>query len=383
MPVFLLRIESRPRVGEAVKAGKLAADHLRPKDAGRMPDDNKRGDNDGSEEGADSGNLHPFAKFLRLVGRGPTLSRSLTIEEAEEAMTAILAGSAEPMQIGALFLLLRYRKETPEELAGFVRAAQRWWRPPPSPAAEIDWPSYADRHKQLPYFILGALLLAEQGVKIAMHGLAGVGDATTPRVLQALGIDASSSVEDATRRIQRTGFAYLPIERFCPPLLRLFAMRPILGLRTPANSFCRELNPLAAPAQLQGVFHPTYIATHQEAARFLKQPKAAIFKGGGGEAQINPEKPCRVGLVAGETLSEESWPPLLAGERHGWRDEPLDPRAVLALWRGEREPAGPTAAVIGTVAIALKLLGRAATQEAALEEARALWAARPRTKYGR
>ncbi|MGH6879912.1 MAG: glycosyl transferase family protein [Hypericibacter sp.] len=348
-----------------------------------MPDDNKRSDGDSGEDGGTADTLHPFAKFLRLVGRGPTLSRSLTIDEAEEAMTAILAGSAEPMQIGALFLLLRNRKETPEELAGFVRAAQRWWKLPDEAAAEIDWPSYADRHKQLPYFILSALLLAEQGIKIAMHGLAGVGEATTPRVLQALGIEAANSVEDAARRIQRSGFAYLPIERFCPPLLRLFAMRPILGLRTPANSFCRELNPLAATAQLQGVFHPTYIVTHQEAARFLKQPKAAIFKGGGGEAQINPEKPCRVGLVEGEALTEETWPPLLAGERHGWRDEPLDPRAVLALWRGEAAPAGPTAAVIGTVAIALKLLGRAPTQEAALDQARAMWKGRAKGKYGR
>jgi anthranilate phosphoribosyltransferase len=350
-------------------------------------DDDKSADRnepgDGGDEGGATDSSHPFAKFLRLVGRGPSLSRSLDVGEAEEAMTAILAGSAEPMQIGALFLLLRYRKETPEELAGFVRAAQRWWRIPDSPTADIDWPSYADRHKQLPYFILSALLLAEQGIRVSMHGLAGVGEATTPRVLQTLGIEASTSVEDAARRIARARFAYLPLERFCPPLLRLFAMRPILGLRTPANSFCRELNPLNAPAQLQGVFHPTYIATHQEAARFLKQPKAAIFKGGGGEAQINPEKPCHVGLVEGESLAEESWAPLSAGERHPWRDEPLDPAGVAALWRGERTAEGAVAAVIGTAAIALKLIGKAPTQETALTMARELWAGRPKGKYGR
>ena len=348
-----------------------------------MPDDDQHRESGGGEESADSATLHPFARYLRLIGRGPSLSRPLTMAESQEAMTAILAGSAEPMQVGALFLLLRYRKETPEELAGFVRAAQRWWRPPPSPAAEIDWPSYADRHKQLPYFILSALLLAEAGIGIAMHGLTGVGDATTPRVLRALGIEPASSIEDAARRVARERFAYLPIDRFCPPLLRLFAMRPVLGLRTPANSFCRELNPLAAPAQLQGVFHPTYIATHQEAARFLKQPKAAIFKGGGGEAQINPEKPCRVGLVEGERLAEETWAPLTPGERHPWREEPLDPAAVVALWRGEREAAAPAAAVIGTAAIALKLIGRAATQEAALDQARALWKGRSKGKHGR
>lgn len=326
---------------------------------------------------------HPFARFLRTVGRGPALSRPLTIEEAEAAMAAILHGRAEPTQVGALFLLLRYRKETPEELAGFTRAARAWWPPLASPGADLDWPSYADRHKQLPYFLLAALLLAENGLGVAVHGLAGVGAATTPAVLAALGVEPARSVEDAAERVRRKSLAYLPLEAFCPPLLRLFALRPILGLRTPANSFCRELNPLATPAQLQGVFHPTYIATHQTAARLLGQPKAAIFKGGGGEVQINPEKPCRVGLVEGDRLGEETWPALTPGHRHPWREEPLEPRTVVALWQGKIEAPGPEAAVIGTAAVALKLAGRASSAEAALMQARALWTARPKGKYGR
>ena len=34
---------------------------------------------------------HPFARFINILGRGKTLTRSLTIEEAEEAMAMILA----------------------------------------------------------------------------------------------------------------------------------------------------------------------------------------------------------------------------------------------------------------------------------------------------
>ena len=29
---------------------------------------------------------HPFARFINILGRGKTLTRSLTLEEAEEAM---------------------------------------------------------------------------------------------------------------------------------------------------------------------------------------------------------------------------------------------------------------------------------------------------------
>ncbi|MCP4329667.1 MAG: glycosyl transferase family protein [Alphaproteobacteria bacterium] len=325
---------------------------------------------------------HPFAGFLRTIGRGPKLSRPLTEDEAEQAMALILAGAVEPAQIGALFLLLRFRAETPAELAGFVRAARSTLPDRAGLTADLDWPSYADRHKQLPYFVLAALLLAESGVRVAMHGIASVGTATTPAVLSALGIAPSANLTDAARALDRDCFAYLPIEHLHPPLAGLFTLRPVLGVRSPANTFARDLNPLAAAAQIQGVFHPTYIPTHQDTVRLLGQPRAAIFKGGGGEAQRNPEKTCRVGRVDGDILGEEEWPAMTADRPHRWRDEDLDPGAVVELWRGTRHSAGPEAAIIGTAAIALRLLDPACDQQSALAKAEMLWRDRPKTKYG-
>ena len=40
-------------------------------------------------------------------------------------------------------------------------------------------------------------------------------------------------------------------------------LKPILGLRSPAHSFDRMLNPFAAPCLLQGVFHPPYMKLHR------------------------------------------------------------------------------------------------------------------------
>ncbi len=67
---------------------------------------------------------HPFAKHVRVLGRGRTLSRALTLEEAEDAMAMILRGEALPEQIGAFMMLLRVKEETPEEIAGFVRGTR-------------------------------------------------------------------------------------------------------------------------------------------------------------------------------------------------------------------------------------------------------------------
>src|SRR5262245_46706883 len=325
---------------------------------------------------------HPFAEVIRTIGRGTTLSRPLTEAEAETAMEMILSGNVEPVQLGAFLLLLRYRGETPPELAGFVRATRRRLRSMPDAEVDLDWPSYADRHKQLPYFLLSALLLAANGVRIAMHGIDGVGDATTPKVLKVLGLVPATSAAVAEAQLRDRSFTYLPLQLISPEMRSLFELRPILGVRSPANSLCRELNPAGARYQLQGVFHPTYLPSHSETAKMLGQPHAAIFKGGGGEIQRNPEKACRVAMVDDGVIAEETWEAMNSAERHPWRDEPLDPHRVGALWRGELAAPGPEAAVVGTTAIALKLLGRTPTQTEATDLAREMWQNRPRQAYG-
>ena len=325
---------------------------------------------------------HPFAGFLRTIGRGATLGRPLDEAEAEQAMAMILLdGAIEPVQLGAFLLLLRYRTETPAELAGLVRAARARIAAPAGVAVDLDWPSYADRHQQLPYFLLAGLLLAANGVRVLMHGIAGEGPATTPAALAALRVPISPTMADAAHRLAAAGFAYLPLRVLCPELEALFHLRPLLGLRSPVNSLARELNPLGAPHQIQGVFHPTYLPLHQQTAQRLAQPHAVVFKGGGGEAQRHPGKPCRTVAVDLGTPGETIWPALTEGDQHPWRKEPLEPARLAALWCGEWQAPGPIAAVVGTAAMALKLLGRASTVEEAEADARRLWAERPRDRY--
>ena len=87
---------------------------------------------------------HPFARFIAVLGRGKSLTRALTLAEAEDAMAMILAGRARPEQIGAFLMLLRVKEETGDEIAGFVRAV-RATLPAPAIRADLDWPSYAGK----------------------------------------------------------------------------------------------------------------------------------------------------------------------------------------------------------------------------------------------
>ena len=320
---------------------------------------------------------HPFAHFVRILGKGPRLSRPLTQEECRDAAAMILAGDVTPEQLGAFFCLLRVKTETPEELAGFAQAI-RATLPQASVPVDLDWPSYAGKARRAPLFILAALLLAAHGVTVAMHGAEGhtAGRVFTEDALHALGISPAADLRRAALDLAQYNFAYIPMGLFHPRLDSLMELKWLLGLRSPLHSVIRHLNPFDAPASLISVFHPNYRAVHRDAARLLGQKNLACFKGDGGEVERRVEKPCQVeGLLNGEPFEEE-WAALLETSPS---ESDLDPTFLAALWLGETEDPVAETIVAGTAAIALKLCGRADTAPEAEELAKRWWADRPRT----
>jgi anthranilate phosphoribosyltransferase len=323
---------------------------------------------------------HPFARFIAILGRGKSLSRALTLAEAEEAMAMILSGRARPEQIGAFLMLLRVKEETGEEVAGFVRAVRATLAKPPV-RADLDWPTYAGKRRRLPWFLLAALTLADAGWRVAMHGLEGhtAGRLYAREAIGRLGLPIGASLEEGARLIEARNFVYLPLESFSPPLADLFALRAILGLRSPVHTLARLVNPFDAPASIQSVFHPGYMTIHSEAALRLGQARMTVFRGEGGEAERRPSKPCETLTVADGQAGETRWPPLLDDPRAA-PDENLDLDRLAALWRGEAQDEYATAAVVGTIAIALATLGVEREPAAAERRAAELWRARDRAR---
>lgn len=294
----------------------------------------------------------------------------------------ILAGQVLPEQLGAFLMLLRVKEESPEEIAGFVRAARASFEVPAgAPKVDLDWSSYAGKGRQLPWFILAALVLARNGWRVFMHGL----DAQTPgrvytgAALEALGVPVSNSLEDAARRLAETNFAYMPIDALSPRIADMLGLRPILGLRSPVHTFARMLNPFGAPCLLQGVFHPGYLKIHRGAGVLLEQPRLAVFRGDGGEIERRPSKPCDVMMAIDGELLDERWPPMVNEPRQA-PDGAMELDRLIALWRGEIEDDYGEAAVVGTLAIALRTLGAAANVAEAQSRAEALWRARDRSR---
>jgi anthranilate phosphoribosyltransferase len=212
-----------------------------------------------------------------------------------------------------------------------------------------------------------------------MHGGEGhtEGRIYTSEVLAHLGIPVAGSFEEAAVHLEQRNFAYMTLEHVSPELGRLLSLRPILGLRSPVHTLGRMLNPFAAPAMLQGIFHPGYMEIHQKAARLLGQPRMAVFRGEGGEIERRPNKPCETLTVQDGTLAEERWGALLPEPRQG-AEEDMNLGRLAALWRGDITDEYGEAAIWGTIAIALKTMGHAASQEDAQILAQNMWAERDR-----
>ncbi len=311
-------------------------------------------------------NDHPFAEFIRILGKGKKGSRPLTQDEAYRAMKMIMSSQVEDIQLGAFLMLMRVKEETPEELAGFVNAARESFQDNMSiTQVDLDWSSYAGKRRHLPWFLLATLLLAKNGIKVFMHGAEGHSENRiyTRNVLKILGIDYATSLQQSTEQLQQYHFSYLSLEYICPRLYELINLRPLMGLRSPVHTLVRLLNPFNAEYTIQGIFHPGYRQLHQQAALLLNQPHMAVLKGEGGETERNPDMDCLVQSVHHQQLSEEHWPALFS-RRHIKADR-LDPQQLALLWQGKITDEFAEATVIGTTAIALKLLGKAASQQQA------------------
>ncbi|QDC10726.1 glycosyl transferase family protein [Oceanicola sp. D3] len=300
-----------------------------------------------------------FAPYVRILGRGPGRSRSLTQEEAREAMALILSGEAAPEAVGALLMLMRFRGETAGEVAGFVEAARATLAPWPGAAPALDWPSYAaGRTRGLPWFLLSARLVAQAGAPVLLHGWNShqKAAASVRAALPAAGIAEAGSMEEASEVIARDGIAYLPLEAFAPRLLELLRLRDVLGLRSAVNTVLRVLNPARAPAAVQGVFHPPYRDLQADACDLLGQPAMTVLKGGGGEFERHPSKEIALFGTRGGTRWEAS-APALEEETRRLADEAPDPSDLARLWRGESEDDFARAIVLGTAELALETCG--------------------------
>ncbi len=324
-------------------------------------------------------NEHAFAPFIKILGKGKKGSRSLTQEEACAAFGMILRNEAEPVQVGAFLMLLRVKEESAEELAGFVQAVRKELQNPADIVVDLDWPSYAGKRKHLPWFILSALLLAQNNIRVFMHGSAGhtTGRIYTESCFRSLGLPVAENWQQVQQAINQCSLCFFPLRHWCEPLQQLIDLRSAFGLRSPVHTLIRLVNPLASPTSLQSIFHPAYAESHSQAAQILGQHNALVIKGDGGEFERRPEADCKLFLLHNQQPLRETWPRRFERE-HNTEEEIMDPERLLHLWRGTVQDKYAETAVIDTAALALRAMNRVQDADHAIQLAAQWWQNRNR-----
>ncbi|WOD06979.1 glycosyl transferase family protein [Marinomonas sp. GJ51-6] len=277
-----------------------------------------------------------FTQYVRILGRGKKGSRSLTTEEADHAMSLILNGKVEPEQLGAFWMLIRIREETVEETVGFTEATRQFLseKDPLEFKVDLDWPAYAGKRNELPWFLLAALALANYGQKVVMHGHAFEGEERifVDEAIKRLGLSISHTRQEVKQKVDETGFAYISLENIDSTLSDMMNLKYTLGLRSPVNTVVRMMNPFQADHSVHGVFHRGYDVLHISACEQLNDPSVLVFRGGNGEAEVNPEREVTLWKWQKGVASWTSWPK--AEKEHKRLKHNLDLTRLTDHWSG-------------------------------------------------
>jgi anthranilate phosphoribosyltransferase len=238
--------------------------------------------------------------------------RALTRDEAEAAMTSVMAGEATPAQLGALIAVLHVRGETPDEIAGFASAMR-------SHAVHVSVRDGAidvvgtggDHSNSINISTLASLVTAGAGARVAKHGNRAASSACgSADVLEALGVKIDLGPAGVAGCVEEVGIGFMFAPRYHPAMRHAGPVRRELGIRTVFNLLGPLANPAGVRRYVLGVASAPIGETMAKALAELAVVHAVVVHGSDGLDEISPTAETRVweirrGDVRASTLRPE------------------------------------------------------------------------------
>ena len=222
-----------------------------------------------------------ISQYIKEIGRGKDGARPLSREKASDLLGQVLDGTVTDLEIGAFCLAMRIKGETPAEMAGFLDAVRsRMNLIPDGGSSVVVLPSYNGARKLPLLTPLLGLLLAREGVAVLIHGTPTENSRIfISEVLEALQIRAQETIE----YIASGTVAFVPTDVLCPALKRLLDVRRVVGLRNPAHSLVKLMNPCQGKALVVSSYtHPEYAVSMAQTFE-LTHTNALLLRGTEGE----------------------------------------------------------------------------------------------------
>ena len=310
------------------------------------------------------------AQYIKEIGRGRDNARALSRDDACLIWGALLDGRIADLEVGAILMAMRIKGEAVEEIAGFLDATvPRGLRLPMPRDAQgcesipVVIPSYNGARNMPNLTPLLACLLARAGVPVLVHGKTATpaskadrealrsahafdapaysqnaGSTPAPRVTSAeifetMGLPVCRQVEDACAQVARGEPVFMSITDLNPPLARVLALRRLMGVRSPAHTLVKLLQPFDGRAvRLASFTHPEYHATLSAYfTQFEQAGDLLLMRATEGEPVANARRPATI-----ERFHEGVASVAVQGESGVVRTLPLIPEsrdaASTAVW---------------------------------------------------
>ena len=233
-----------------------------------------------------------ISAYLKDIGRGAQGARALSRTQAADLLGQVLDGQCSDLEVGAFCVAMRIKGETPVEMAGFLDAIDaRIAKLPASDRPVVVLPSYNGARKLPVLTPLLAWMLARKGLPVLIHGTPTENArVTSEQVLATAGLlprQPHERINCGRTHFVRTG-------DLLPGLQRLLDVRRTIGLRNPAHSLVKLMNPIDGPALVVGSYtHPEY-AESMAATIALTGTHAMLLRGTEGEPVADPRRTPRM-----------------------------------------------------------------------------------------
>jgi anthranilate phosphoribosyltransferase len=251
--------------------------------------------------------------------------QSMSADLAESVFEALLTGSFDEAQIGALLGLIQGRGVSVDELVGAARVMRRHVTPvptePDSAASPlIDTCGTGGAPKTFNISTAAAIVAAAASphhtggavrVRVAKHGNRSRSGRGSAEILAQLGVNVDASPRAQARCLDETGVCFCFAIHHHPAMRHAVGPRRSLGFPTIFNLLGPLTNPASAPRQLIGVYDQHLAKQLAHALTRLETTRAMVVHGDDGMDELTTTSATTIyhvrdGQVTTERLMPES-----------------------------------------------------------------------------
>jgi len=229
--------------------------------------------------------ITPQQALVRLIEQ-----REIFYDEMLSLMRQIMSGQVSAVQIAAILVGLRVKKETIDEISAAAFVMREFATKVPVTQRDhlVDTcGTGGDAAHTFNVSTASALVAAAAGARVAKHGGRSVSSTCgSADVLESMGVNLNLSPELVGKSIDQIGIGFMFAPNFHGAMKYAAPVRRELGVRTLFNVLGPLTNPAGADNQVMGVFHPDLVGIQARVLQRLGSRHVLVVHGSDGLDEI-------------------------------------------------------------------------------------------------